>query len=238
MRSTHLFHVWINSRKDDWKARRKDEKNKLANTYGSVSLSFLGCTFHFLRMTQTIILFLTFQSSSHFQKIAQFSGPHSTFFSFLPGWCLLANKKIFETKITAERTGCNKLTQTSSSVTLTRNYLSDVSRVLILTFVLSLERSTITNSQCQDNLSSGKNFPFLRRKKVHGTKKVLMQFDASIFLRHYFTLKSFDSLNLQSIDFWCVFLSCSNYLFWCMQDFQWFRIIEYQTFEILTLYFI
>ena len=31
---------------------------------------------------------------------------------------------------------------------------------------------------------------------------VLMQFDASIFfLRHYFTLKSFDSLNLQSIDF-------------------------------------
>ena len=80
MRSTHLFHVWINSRKDDWKARRKDEKNKLANTYGSVSLSFLGCTFHFLRMTQTI-LFLTFQSSSHFQKIAQFSGPHSTFFS-------------------------------------------------------------------------------------------------------------------------------------------------------------
>ena len=153
MRSTHLFHVWINSRKDDWKARRKDEKNKLANTYGSVSLSFLGCTFHFLRMTQTI-LFLTFQSSSHFQKIAQFSGPHSTFFSFLPGWCLLANKKIFETKITAERTGCNKLTQTSSSVTLTRNYLSDVSRVLILTFVLSLERSTTTNSQCQENLSS------------------------------------------------------------------------------------
>ena len=151
MRSTHLFHVWINSRKDDWKARRKDEKNKLANTYGSVSLSFLGCTFHFLRMTQTI-LFLTFQSSSHFQKIAQFSGPHSTFFSFLSGWCLLANKKIFETKITAERTGCNKLTQTSSSVTLTRNYLSDVSRVLILTFVLSLGRSTTTNSQCQKNL--------------------------------------------------------------------------------------
>ena len=99
----YLFHVRINSSKDDWKARRKDEKNKLTNTYGSVSLSFLGCTFHFLRMTQTI-LFLTslFQSSSHFQKIAQFSGPHSTFSSsFLLCWCLLANKKIFETEITA-----------------------------------------------------------------------------------------------------------------------------------------
>ena len=174
-----------------------------------------------------------------FKRLLNFLVHTQLFFSFLPGWCLLANKKIFETKITAERTGCNKLTQTSSSVTLTRNYLSDVSRVLILTFVLSLERSTTTNSQCQDNLSSGKNFPFLRRKKVHGTKK---SFDAiwcfNFFLRHYFTLKSFDSLNLQSIDFWCVFLSCSNYLFWCMQDFQWFRIIEYQTFEILTLYFI
>ena len=174
-----------------------------------------------------------------FKRLLNFLVHTQLFFSFLPGWCLLANKKIFETKVTAERTGCNKLTQTSSSVTLTRNYLSDVSRVLILTFVLSLERSTTTNSQCQDNLSSGKNFPFLRRKKVHGTKK---SFDAiwcfNFFLRHYFTLKSFDSLNLQSIDFWCVFLSCSNYLFWCMQDFQWFRIIEYQTFEILTLYFI
>ena len=116
-----------------------------------------------------------------FKRLLNFLVHTQLFFSFLPGWCLLANKKIFETKITAERTGCNKLTQTSSSVTLTRNYLSDVSRVLILTFVLSLERSTTTNSQCQENLSSGKNFPIPRMAQKSFDAIWCFNFFASLF---------------------------------------------------------
>ena len=71
---THLFHVRIDSGKYDWKSGRKDEKNKLANSYGSVAKSFLNCTFHFLRMNQIQTIFF------HFQKIAQFSGPSPVVF--------------------------------------------------------------------------------------------------------------------------------------------------------------